>query len=300
MGFQRALRTDPKLGEIARDFYSDLPALADPTTDWCRRAELHMMEQALQMIGDTWERLGLCGSDDAPINRGWMNAFRRISGSEAFRRYWPLLRSEFRADFVRFCEQQLGARVPEPVLIPAETRPDLVDHLGAELAREWPEVVRRDSIHSESLAEAGARHLHTQVVARAVHLEAARAAWVIVQYPVQYEKSKDPDIEIPLGLLAVVPVDQANNSYELFLWIVRAQRSIGVGEKVRKRRETRDIIDWLSAKRATVRVRYPKTPWIGGEDLNRIRWLSFFSLFGFKPEGEPDPEEFRVLSRKYP
>ena len=44
------------------------------------RAELHAVGQLLQIMEDAW--LGLAsGTSDLPMNRGWMNAFRRWVGT---------------------------------------------------------------------------------------------------------------------------------------------------------------------------------------------------------------------------
>ena len=36
-----------------------------------------------------------------------MNVFRRWTGTKAFHRLWPMARSEFSPEFVKFCETQL-------------------------------------------------------------------------------------------------------------------------------------------------------------------------------------------------
>ncbi len=83
------------------------------------------------------------GFRDLPMNRGWMGVFRRWSGTPALRRLWPILRGEYRQDFVKFCEDQLelGARVDAVARdeLDAGFVAESMALLGEEFAREWPE-----------------------------------------------------------------------------------------------------------------------------------------------------------------
>ena len=259
---QETLRQDPDLTDLDRDLYSDLPALADPT----RRAELHVMEEALRMMADTWAGLNQGGHDDTLISASYLNMFRRLTGSETFRRFWPLLRSQFNRDFVRFCERQLRVRVAPPRLSPAANHPEYLKIMGHELAREWPNVVCRDDGRGESLAEAGERYVRLRVedaVTIGTRARPERAAWVVVQAPLEYEPSKEPGFEIPVGLVVLRRVPKRKRrrmkvNYELIFWMSRAQRSSGIGERVRLGGDFKRLIQWLAKCKATVMVSYPK------------------------------------------
>src|SRR5262249_34759473 len=114
------------------------------------RAELHAVGRMLQMMEDAWISLGLRRYSALPMNRGWLNTFRRWGSTEAFRRHWPTLRSEFSSDFVQFCESQLNLPTSRPTLMPLPGPVDrlsgfegrAVDLLAREFWREWPDVSR--------------------------------------------------------------------------------------------------------------------------------------------------------------
>ena len=56
-------------------------------------------------------------------------------------------------------------------------------------------------------------------------------------------------------------------------------------------------------KPSCVLVRYPPVADDGGaEDLDRVRWLAFYSLFGFAPNTERplQPNQPWVLYKRYP
>jgi len=141
----------------------------------------------IQMMEDAWFVLSLKGHHDLPMNRGWMNVFRRWSNTRAFHRLWPALRSEFSGEFVQFCEAQLHltvrddhqrldrvnigrlrrGRTPDELI--RCVHPDPVHAsllaLDAEFAREWPE-------------EAGQGRGLVDRIVRACPLDAHRSAIV--------------------------------------------------------------------------------------------------------------------------
>ena len=98
---QHDFRTDPDLARLSRELYPELPAapgtavsLKDPD-----RAEGHAVSQMLQIMENTWLRLGLRRYSDLPLNRGWVNTFRRWVNTSAFQRLWPSLRPEYARTF---------------------------------------------------------------------------------------------------------------------------------------------------------------------------------------------------------
>jgi hypothetical protein len=111
---QTELRADPHLGQFSRDLYAILDsATPEPSATAANghgdqaRAELHTIAQLLQIMENTYLALHLNEFHAHPLNSGWMNVFRRWSGSRTFRKYWPALRDEFCSDFVKFCEREL-------------------------------------------------------------------------------------------------------------------------------------------------------------------------------------------------
>ena len=58
----------------------------------------------------------------------------------------------------------------------------------------------------------------------------------------------------------------------------------------------------LEKGQSCVLVRYPVPDDGGAEDLDRVRWLAFFSLFGFAPDTKSplQPNQPWVLYKRYP
>jgi hypothetical protein len=312
---QRDLRTDRKLSDLSGDLYPELGRLAAAQGQpWRHRAEVHALEQMLQTMEDAWLGLGMKGYPDLPMNRGWMNTLRRLAASATFRRFWPVLRTQYSPEFVRFCEEQLRLQAGPPRLAPVA--PDdaaALALLGAEFAREWPREVGRGA--DETLDEAGRRYLGVRV-ARATPLPAGTgglaaipAAWLILQGPIEHDPGREPGLEFPLGLLAVTPTlkaagapdPDADADYELFLWIRRAHRSARAGDAA-----LRGLMEQLEGRLGgagatfRTRVRFPGDRLVN-LDRDRDLWATFFSTFDFRiapgRRSRGDREGSRILYR---
>ncbi len=66
-----------------------------------------MVAQMLQTMEIAWLRMQLGEFSEHPLNRGWMNVFRRWTNSEIVNRHWAALRGQFSQDFVQFCKNEL-------------------------------------------------------------------------------------------------------------------------------------------------------------------------------------------------
>ena len=84
---------------------------------------------------------------DQPLNRGWMNVFRRWISSGIFHAHWPAVRGEFSEGFVRFCENELNLTVQEPKIAwldaGAPTRPGPKNDAALDVSRSLPAARRR-------------------------------------------------------------------------------------------------------------------------------------------------------------
>ncbi len=83
---QSTLRSDHNLRAFTYDLY---PELARPTDDELKInpydrgcAELHMVNQMLLLMEKAWIAVKLEGFPEHPMNRGWMNEFRRCADAE--------------------------------------------------------------------------------------------------------------------------------------------------------------------------------------------------------------------------
>lgn len=143
VGIHEALRDDGRLENLSHELYPEIrPRTGAPATPGAapaapaaaagsspNRVEVHAVIQMLQAMENAWMAVNLESYSDHPLNRGWMNAFRRWTSSSVFQTYWPAVRGEFSEGFVRFCESELNLRVqipkvswvnpPAPVPVPA-------------------------------------------------------------------------------------------------------------------------------------------------------------------------------------
>ena len=234
----RDISKEPDLAELSRDLYPELDdATSSPMppapTPGRLKAELHAVGQMLQIMEDAWLNLGLKGHYDLPMERGWMNVFRRWTSTRAFHRLWPTLYSEFSPDFVKFCNSQLhleAARPPFYLAVPANYEDGQhgdpfargsIERLAEEFKREWPgeawPVEKANGVPGPSrdlgtlVARAGV--LHNRIVARAgvLHNRTSQnplagnnlPAWLIVQAPSGEQPAAGSDGKFACGIFLV-------------------------------------------------------------------------------------------------
>jgi uncharacterized protein YodC (DUF2158 family) len=280
---QKDLGSRPELARLSRDLYPELPAAPrGDTGGWVAgagspsdvvRAELHAVGRMLQMMEDTWISLGLRRYSALPMNRGWLNSFRRWGATEAFRRHWPALRPEFSSDFVEFCEGQLNLTRAKTSLMPlagpvaglAPFEKKALESLSLEFRREWPKEV------------CDGRGLD--------HLFARGCGYLIIQAPsgTQLADQAPEDEKIVSGviLLTLLKDKRANDpgAVELFVWIRPPHRTAGLASECL----TRQIVNGLqrAVGNKPLWVRYP-IPEANDNDIEYVNWLSFFTRYDFK------------------
>ena len=201
--FVHGQRTDDRLSHFTRDLHPELAqrssrsqillpdgSASSGISGQVEMAELHAVDQLLQIMEMTWLGAHLNGYHSHPMNRGWMNVLRRWTASEAFHRYWPMLRGDYSIDFVRFCERALNlTELPikavrldcvQTVLGRAALDGEVLRPLGREFFREWAGQLQ----WYEEQAEAGPinEHLLHRLVDQARDLAVpggAPQAWVL-------------------------------------------------------------------------------------------------------------------------
>ncbi|HYH67524.1 MAG TPA: hypothetical protein VD866_22700, partial [Urbifossiella sp.] len=228
VAFQDMLRTQTELSGLSAQVYPEweqlrLPAGGAAADD---RAVVHAVAKMLQIMEDTWMGLKLGGYRGLPVTRGWMSVFRRWAATDAVRRCWPALRVEFSQDFVKFCETELGLGYDTAAVrcTAAGTAFETaaVETLGAEYAREWPEQASlADRLNVAGKTWPGGT--------------AALPKWLFVLAPDGPTKVKVEDRadRFPCGIAfaRVVPDDGRTHVYEVFIWIRRAYRSMGIASR---------------------------------------------------------------------
>jgi hypothetical protein len=297
------LRREPRLAELSRSLYPELdghpaaPAEGDGRPDPTdrERAELHAVSEMLQIMEDAWLGVHLEGYHAHPMNRGWMNVFRRWASSETFRRHWLTLRGEYGQDFVRFCEDELKLDHGQPRAY--RRTPDKLTALPAwrqlqrEFQAEWPgekplhELVPLALQHGPS--EEG--ELGVWLIAVAAQTDTCPEQWT--------------DDKYPCGIALVWEPPDAPDDYELFIWLRGPYRTLGIA------RESLDdlfpgILGSLRQRpnpRRHLRVRYPRAVRPGKIDrIQRAVWLAFFYPYGFQQRDAltTAPQQDLVLSRE--
>jgi hypothetical protein len=276
---QQTLRSDHNLRALTYDLYPELgppPAdnsqSADPVDRTC--AELHAVNQLILLMEKAWTAVKLEGFPEHPVNRGWMNQFRRLASADTVRRLWPILGSAFSKEFVKFCEQELmlPRRFLETELFDAtnDAQRRAYEDLRKEFAREWPGSL---ASLDESFHWAGGADAPTPV-------RSARA-WLIL------DKQPDP---FAYGLALQIPVGGPANQvvHEITIWVRPAYRNLRIGQRCFEEL-------FASDSSATLRARYPKEP-PGGDKIRLELWKFFHFGQQFRPAGA-DPG-FLVLERR--
>jgi hypothetical protein len=289
---QQSLRADHNLRALTYDLYPELgirPAdtslHADPADLAC--AELHAVNQLLWLMEKAWIAVKLEGFPEHPMNRGWMNQFRRCASAVTIRRLWPILRGAFNKDFVRFCEQEL--MLPGFTLEPKEFDPVDDAHKRAyrslrdEFAREWP----------------GSAAWLDELFERAEKPPDASAplpsdrAWLILDnqpesfaYGLALRKATDGSGKPPV--------------HEITIWVRPAYRNLRIGQSCFEKIFAPDA-------GVTLRVSYPKEP-PGGDKVRLELWKAFYYAQQFRPvaadgertvlERRPDRDASREVARE--
>jgi len=296
--FHRDIRKEPALAVLSKDLYPELPPptdkdLANVSESSRQRAELHAVAQMIQLMESAWINLRLKGHSDLPMDHGWMNVFRRWTGTKAFHRLWPTMRSEFSPEFVEFCERQLhlgiGKAPCHDYLIEGDGRELEVKSLSEEFRREWP-----------ALATSPTRDLAAMVKrAWSFQLDMGdpptphKPVWLLYQEPARprfpcgvilLARSNDVEVDSRNAAAPAPPPPPPDHVFELFAWVRRPHRSTGLGS-----RAFLPIFDEIKAglrreyseKSLAVRTRYPKSVDEGDQELTM--WENFFALYDFKP-----------------
>ena len=106
--------------------------------------ELHEMLHIIQTMEIAWMSANLSEFDAHPLNRGWAAAFHRWSMMPAFRRVWPVVRTDFSQQFIEYVESQCSLSVRYSDLAPIPGRSSKLrvvgDRLLDEFCAEWPEI----------------------------------------------------------------------------------------------------------------------------------------------------------------
>ncbi|HYH63094.1 MAG TPA: hypothetical protein VD866_00200, partial [Urbifossiella sp.] len=326
-------RKDKRLAGFVRDMYPELTPAAPPAEntaptpapDRTEDVELLATNQLLDVMERAWHGIRLATHYDHPINRGWMNAFRRWSSSDAFRRAWPVIRGEYGKDFVRFCERSLNLpavrAVPEE--IDATAHADRVRLLDGEFASEWgsrlgrvkekrsapdaappPATVPTPFFEEYAGAAPGLLAKVVAQVGAAGEAGLFARGWLLYLSELAHDGQDRPIdrlLDYPVGLVAVVPRGTAGGvlNFEVLFWVRPAYRSLGLGRSGVEHTApdgTRGqlyvwVRDELRRLHGPGKVRlwahYPAGTNTRGERPQRDMWLNFCHDYDFRRHDRP-------------
>lgn len=113
------LLQDPDLAAYDLEIYPELVSVLDvgkksgktKAKQKFPREALHLCNRQLRLMESAFAALRLNEYHAHPLNRPWMNVFRRWSATPTLRRLWPSLRGGYSKEFVGFAEYQLNLSV---------------------------------------------------------------------------------------------------------------------------------------------------------------------------------------------
>ena len=254
LGVVRDLGTVPDLRPLNHDFYPELVrmGLLAPH-DLAGVTEFRAVDQMMQLMELSFLGIDLDRYHAHPLNRGWMNTFRRWTATAAFQRYWPVLAGTYSKEFVEFCQRTLNVQPPSSHLV--RMRRDgnprwqqVRAELNREFAKEWPRDVLAD--HAAALGCDPAAYLDT-LIARAAEPAPAGGEPLVWFMALEPERTARPfnadwrDRDYPVGVIAVRRIDASEfekgffcgrrpdprPQLELTLWVRGPYRVMGLGSR---------------------------------------------------------------------
>src|SRR5438105_11625465 len=125
VAIENRLKEDKSLAGYDQEIYPELRTVLGMA-----RAEstpptvvLHFCNNQLQLMENVFLALNLARFHAHPLNRGWLNLFRRWTATPTMRLLWPSLKSTYSRDFVAFAEYHLNLPEVPPLVIKKESVP---------------------------------------------------------------------------------------------------------------------------------------------------------------------------------
>ena len=333
LDIQKQMREFERTSSISRELYPEFRRHWDMSVAGVEAIDqklaasgsssIHLASQMLQVMENTWLALNLSDYHGHPLNRGWMNVFRRWTSTSMMRRYWPVLRGEYSRGFVDFCQTELPMRVEYSDWREVKTRrrgktraisdrkfgilddqyqleqaglqfPRLVTTTGEQLKRN-PRPESLETVYGNAIvSQRGNRLFSLQEVgpAEPLHWEGPG------------RKPRDFDTgHVVCGCFATLPDPSPSAAAEvvqLFLWVRSSHRQLGVGHHMlaqaidafeREGEPKRVIRFWypLSVKPAASSGVMADGPTRKGEQMHRQWWQAFLNHYDFRISQDSAP-----------
>lgn len=309
----KKLRTEQRLQDLRRELYPEIrdasaaltrPPLFSPPVGRAARTptaasndpslELFMTAEMLQMMEMVWFDMKLDDYYAHPLNRGWMNLFRRWTNSPTFNGYWPLLRSEFSQDFGLFCERALNMlpiRSDCEQLKRADVAKWLTDlrEMDREFKNEWdPERDRLPWLPT-------GRYLRDAVANASAFAGRVDSKIDPLVWRLSFQFGLNGTQRRTCGLICAGPAFRgAAEQLELLVWLRGPYRSLGIG-----RHRFGDILSKIAeslrdkpargGRPFRLYVYYPDAGVNRAERLEQLMWRNFFFDYEFRAVKATDP-----------
>jgi hypothetical protein len=288
------LTNNDNLVGLSEAVYPELPLLSAIQPLTARQVqEFGIASEILQVMEISWSAMKLDGFRAHPINRGWMNTFRRWTSCESFHQFWPFLRAEYSKPFVNFCEKVLNlpsTRI-EPMqahlLLPEIDAAALVSELDKQFGLEW----------SSQLDNLGLppRGFIADLRSKARNDSSGNPLlWFLFQKGKlnQYCCGIVCVADNPARLRILQPRSALiGQEAEFFVWLRGPYRAIGIGTEA-----VQAILEQIAADAPYVgppafqwlTAYYPLQSGGPGSRLELERWMNFFFDLGFRRVKQPD------------
>jgi len=264
----------------------------------CPLAEFRAMSQLVEIMERAWMQMDLDAAYSHPLQRGWMNCFRRWSSARKFQQYWPVFRAQYSWGFVRFCERVLNVP-PTPVHcvrwndVPDDVQDSHLNELDREFDGEWAEVLTNQGAAKFGWCQGYLR----QAVRDSVGSKARPLVWVLT-----YGRPGDPEKDdapwargdegvasFPVGLVAVRPCPDGGamkpedraGYWELIFWVRGGYRTSEVGRRVLPRLLPLITDAGRSWCKVYLMTRFPRCGPTAAESIQRALWALFFNDHDF-------------------
>ncbi len=244
-------------------------------------------DRRMQLMEMVWQLNDLSQNYTHPIQRGWISTMRRWTSMPDFQKNWPLVRSEYSREFVRFCERALNVNQPSILLDPIKGAPTHHHDDWIAMQREFGQENLSYFQKNDSTKKpiwGGKYDEYLQAVAN----KNAANFWLIGygdpdQKDEMLPKPAPDRLKHIIGVVAIFnPIlnpakrkDSKPNPKELLLWVRGQYRMSGVGSVVlRLLKEEGKLKDKLIA-------RLPRSGSGHAEHMQRAMWVQFMNDFDF-------------------
>lgn len=218
MDLEKQLRVDPGLARYDQETYPEILSVfgVDPEkvahTD--ARSSLHLCCSQMQLMENVFLGVRLGEHYAHPMNRGWMNLFRRWANAGTFRQWWPILCGSFNPAFVEFSRRHLYLECDSsPVLERQPLSDDEIRRISRQINHEWP----KDKSVPQDFEEA----LYKPIQLILSPMESEPAVWIA---RIQGNRRE------VVGVVCLSGVSQG--SWQIHGWIRPGYRGLGIGHSL--------------------------------------------------------------------